>query len=86
MLKIREVAYITVINISFMSQVCYDVPSSVIDIALTVNTQNNNASSDQLIKKFLGLLFLNDSQINGLEKATRIKHHLKFGRTSAKGG
>ena len=54
-----------------MPPACYDVPPSITDIALTVNTHTNKASPDQLIEKFVSLLSFNDSQISELEKATR---------------
>ena len=59
------------LNISFKPPACYDIPPSITDIALTVNTHTNKASPDQLIEKFASLLSFNDSQISELEKATR---------------
>ena len=71
MLKIWDVAPNAVLNISFIPPACYDVPLSITDFTLTVNTQTNRASPDQLIEKFVSLLSFNDSQITELEKATR---------------
>ena len=71
LLKIRDVALNAALNISFMPPACYDVPASITDIALTVNTHTNKASPDQLIEKFVSLLSFNDSQITELVKATR---------------
>ena len=53
-----------------MPPACYDVPPSVTDIAVTVNTHTNKASPDQLIEKLIISLSFNDSQITELEKAT----------------
>ena len=64
LLKIWNAARNAVLNISFMSPVCHDVPPSIPDIALTVNTHTNKSSPDQLIKKFVSLLSFNDCQIS----------------------
>lgn len=47
-------------------------PPSLIDVALSVNTQNNNASPYiPLIEKSISLFSFNDRQISELEKAIR---------------
>ena len=53
-----------------MPPACYDVPPSITDIAVTVNTYTNKASPDQLIEKLIVSLSFSDSQITEIEKAT----------------